>query len=103
MKYRYIIIDAELNTTGIRDEYLGEIKYSELNLPSEFIKDFSAWLSEYQEFNFIKDSFFEEEKGKKIKTLDEAGIRFVFKLKLLLPYNPKVEYYSDALQQKILF
>ncbi len=90
-----------MNTTGIRDEYLGEIEYSELNLPVEFIKIFCEWLSAYNQFNFIKAHLSKEDKDTNIKILDDAGLSFAKELKLLIPNGSKVSYYSDALQCKL--
>ena len=88
---KYIIIDALLNGTGIRDKYKGEyIDPCSLGLSNAIIIRLNDWLSDYWEehYNGYIDGTF-------IDTLDQEGRRIAISIQKELP-EMKVEYFSDA-------
>lgn len=88
---RYLIIDAALSGTGIRDKYEGGyIDPNDLNLSLLIKERLNRWLSEYENehYNgFIDDSIINE------LDLEGREIALMIKNELL---EVKVEYFSDA-------
>jgi len=92
---RYLIIDAGLSGTGIRDQYAGGyIKPEELFLSPETIEKLNDWRMRYEDehFNGYGDS-------KLIEQLDNEGREIALIIKEELS-KIKIEYFSDALMKK---
>ena len=88
---KYIIIDALLNGTGIRDKYKGEyIDPRSLGLSDATIIRLNDWLSEYWEEHY--NGYID---GTIIDTLDQECRRIAIRIQKELP-EMKVEYFSDA-------
>jgi len=88
---KYLIVDAELSGTGVRDKYLGGYIDPEDFALSEFIKQrLGDWLLKYENEHY--NGFTNENL---IIELDQEGrdIALVIKNELL---NVKVEYFSAA-------
>ena len=88
---KYLIIDAELNGTGIRDCYNGGyISLAELSLSSEIVNEFNEWVLKYERehYNGFKNDDL-------IKQLDKQGKNIALKIKKELPEH-KIEYFSNA-------
>lgn len=89
---KYLIIDACLGGTGIRDKYEGGyVDLSLLDLSVNFTDRLSSWKIRYNnEFmNGYNDSKF-------IAELDEEGKEIAIQLKTEMSNDVKIEYYSDA-------
>ncbi|PSL17645.1 hypothetical protein [Dyadobacter jiangsuensis] len=88
---KYLIIDASLTGTGIRDQYNGGfIEVTDLQLSTNLINLIKSWLARYgvEHYNgFIDDSI--------IDNLDSEGKAIAKKVKDEL-VDAKVEYFSDA-------
>jgi hypothetical protein len=94
---KYLVIDAALNGTGIRDEYNGGyIEPNTLGLSTVLIEQLKQWLLLYAE---------EKYKGytnmDKIKLLDARGKNIATAIKSELT-DVKIAYFSDATMQKII-
>ena len=88
---KYIIIDALLNGTGIRDKYKGGyIDPRSLGLSGVTIVRLNNWLSEYWEEHY--NGYID---GAIIDALDLEGRRIAMRIKKELP-EMNVEYFSDA-------
>jgi len=88
---RYLVIDASLNGTGIRDKYEGGyIEPADLGLSSEIINQLGDWLSRY-----AKEHYHGYTNEVKIDELDKEGKAIAMQVKKAL-IDVKVEYYSDA-------
>jgi hypothetical protein len=88
---KYLIIDACLNGTGIRDYYEGGYIIPEtLGLSAERIEQLNAWLLEYSSEHFR--GFTDE---KIIDNLDQQGVKIAVDIKNDL-VDVKVGYFSDA-------
>jgi hypothetical protein len=88
---RYIIIDASLNGTGIRDKYEGGYLTPEvLGLCSITIKQLKEWLSKYE-----NEHYNGYVNNKVIDELDQEGEKIALIIKNELP-EVKLEYFSDA-------
>lgn len=88
---KYLIIDASLNGTGIRDYYQGGYIYPEdLNLSIGIIKRIQKWLSDYANEHYIGYT-----NENLIDNLDNEGKNISLIIKNELK-DVKVEYYSDA-------
>jgi hypothetical protein len=88
---RYLVIDASLSGTGIRDKYEGGyISPDDLGLSSEILGRLNQWLSKYENehYNGFTDKCVIDE-------LDREGkeIALMIKSELL---EVKLEYFSDA-------
>ncbi len=88
---RYLIIDAALSGTGIRDKYEGGyIDPKSLGLSLKIEKKLNEWLSKYENehYNgFTDDSIINE--------LDQEGKEIALMVKNELS-EVKIEYFSDA-------
>ena len=94
---KYIVIDALLNGTGIRDKYEGRyIEPCSLGLSSATIIRLNDWLSEYwkKHDNGYIDSAI-------IDMLDQKGLEIAMRIKKELP-EMNVEYFSDARMVPVL-
>ena len=88
---RYLIIDAELNGTGIRDYYEGGyINPIDLHLSLKIIQQLSDWLSKYE-----NEHYYGYKNNDIINKLDNEGIEIALKIKNELS-DVKIAYYSDA-------
>jgi len=88
---RYLIIDAALNGTGIRDYYEGGyILPEDLNLNNNIIERLKKWLSSYENEHYDGYSNLEV-----IKKLDEEGKEIALAVKNDL-LDIKISYFSDA-------
>ena len=88
---KYLVIDASLNGTGIRDAYEGGyVSPEELKLSSETIQRLNSWIKNYEIEHY---NGYENEKI--IDELDREGkeIALIIKDEII---NVKLEYYSDA-------
>lgn len=98
MNMRYLIVDGMLSGTGIRNAVEGGyVDLHELGLSSELIKDFSLWLSRYEDVHYAQ---FEDKQ--EIAVLDSQGIALCKRLQNELP-DSKIEYFSNAEMRKIPF
>jgi hypothetical protein len=94
---KYLVIDAALNGTGIRDEYNGGyIESNILGLSTVLIEQLKQWLFLYAE---------EKYKGytnmDKIKLLDARGKNIATAIKSELT-DVKIAYFSNVTMQKTI-
>ena len=88
---KYLLIDAALHGTGIRDYYEGGyIDPDTLGLNDEIIEKINKWLLKYENEHY--DSF---ENLSTINTLDNEGMEIAGIIKKQLP-EAKIDYYSAA-------
>jgi hypothetical protein len=88
---RYLVIDASLNGTGIRDKYKGGyISAIGLGLSPEIVDRLNNWLSKYESEHY---NGFEDERI--MDELDREGKEIASVIKSELP-EAKLEYFSDA-------
>ena len=88
---KYLVIDAMLNGSGIRDKYAGGyLAPEDLGLSKVIIQCLNAWLSKYADEHY---------KGyidvASIDELDKEGKEIALMIKRELQ-DVKMEYYSDA-------
>lgn len=92
---RYLVIDATLNGTGIRDQYEGGyIKPEDLRLSSETTQRLKDWLLKYE--NEYYNGY---ENKELVSKLDKEGKELAQIIKNELK-TIKMEYFSDALMKK---
>lgn len=94
---KYIVVDACLNGTGIRDNYNGGyIPLIELGLSDLLIRRINNWLVEYsnQQYEGFADNSL-------IDILDQEGIAIANLIKMEIK-DIKVEYFSSARMTKTL-
>lgn len=88
---KYLVIDASLSGTGIRDKYNGGYLSPEyLGLSCTTMDKLNQWLTKYENehYNgFTDDSLIDE--------LDREGKEIAYMIKSEMP-EVKVEYFSDA-------
>jgi len=88
---KYLVIDASLSGTGIRDKYEGGyISPDDLGLSCEIIDMLNQWLTKYenQHYNGFTDECV-------INELDREGKKIALMIKSELA-GVKLEYFSDA-------
>lgn len=94
---RYLVVDACLGSTGIRDYYEGgSVSPNDLNLNSETILRITNWMSRYENAHYegFKNSIVVDE-------LDEEGRAIALVIKKELG-DVKVDYFSDARMTKTI-
>jgi len=88
---KYLIVDACLNGTGIRDKYNGGyIDPQDLGLSSILIRNLNEWLLKYGNehyYGFVNEHLTEnlDKEGKEIASIIKSELG-----------NVKIEYFSDA-------
>ena len=88
---KYLIIDAELGGTGIRDIYNGRyLELESLGLSKDIMREINLWLRNYQEEHY--KGYTDEAI---IDKLDREGIELAKNIKKELK-DIKIEYFSDA-------
>jgi hypothetical protein len=93
---KYLVIDAALHGTGIRDYYEGGyIDPDNLGLNDEIIKRINEWLLKYENEHY--DSF---ENLSTINALDNEGMAIAVIIKKQLS-EAKIDYYSAAKMIKV--
>ncbi len=88
---RYLVVDAVLHSTGVRDYYAGGyVELDSLELNDELIKEINEWLLKYENehYNSFKNTVL-------IEQLDKEGKEIASILKNQLD-EVKVDYYSAA-------
>lgn len=88
---RYLVVDAALHGTGVRDYYAGGyVGLDSLELNDELIKEINEWLLKYENehYNSFKNTVL-------IEQLDKEGKEIASILKNQLD-EVKVDYYSAA-------
>jgi hypothetical protein len=87
---KYLVIDASLNGTGIRDKYEGGyLAPEDLGLSSTTIQYLTEWLSKYENEHY--NGFTDENT---VDELDREGKEIALMIKNEL--EVKLEYFSDA-------
>jgi len=88
---KYLVIDASLNGTGIRDKYEGGyLAPEDLGLSSATSQRLNAWLAKYENEHYKGFT-----NGNSIAELDTEGKEIALLIKGELP-QAKMEYFSDA-------
>lgn len=89
---KYLIVDAYLNGTGIRDKYAGGyIDPNLLKLSADLLDKLANWLEKYQQ-----EFFNQYGNDSQVEMLDKEGKEIATLLKKEIGNNSKIEYYSDA-------
>lgn len=88
---RYLVVDAALHGTGVRDYYAGGyVELNSLELSDELIKKIDEWLLKYENehYNSFKNMAL-------IEQLDKEGKEIAHMIKSQLD-EVKIDYYSAA-------
>jgi hypothetical protein len=94
---KYLIVDAYLNGTGIRDEYNGGFVSPEsLGLSQILIQKLNDWLCLY-----AKEIYTGYNNLLNIKLLDDNGLAITMEIKNELR-DVKIAYFSDATMKKTM-
>lgn len=89
---KYLIVDAYLNGTEIRDKYAGGyIDPNLLKLSADLLDKLANWLEKYQQ-----EFFNQYGNDSQVEMLDKEGKEIATLLKKEIGNNSKIEYYSDA-------
>jgi hypothetical protein len=92
---KYLIVDASLNGTGIRDEYNGGFVSPEsIGLSQALIQKLNDWLCSY-----AKEIYTGYNNNLNIKLLDDRGLSIAMEIKSALR-DVKISYFSDATMKK---
>ena len=97
---KYLVITADYNTSGIKDEFEGNLDKGDIELSDELWSELESWVSVYQEIIPMTQEQRSLEK-EKITKLDETGI--AIKQKVIDHFNGevKIKYYSEGLLEYI--
>ncbi len=92
---KYLIIASDYTGSCIRDEFEGEIKLEDLEIPFELMQEISIWNSAYQKIIPLN----EVERKKQvnvINSLDSQGLSIANRLTHLIPGGAKIKYFSEG-------
>ncbi|MDO4628381.1 MAG: hypothetical protein Q4C70_04290 [Planctomycetia bacterium] len=99
MEHKYLYVDGEMSTTGIRDAVDGDFVFlDELNLSESLKSRITSWLKEYNAHDLPK-----YEGSPIIDQLDEQGIKIAKLLQLELPEHIIVRYHSAVNMTSVYF
>lgn len=94
---KYLIVDASLNGTGIRDEYNGGFVSPEsIGLSQILIQKLNDWL-----YLYAKEIYTGYNDMSNIKLLDDNGLSIAMEIKNELR-DVKISYFSDATMKKTM-
>ena len=98
---KYLVITADYNTSGIKDEFEGDLEKGDVELSDAIWNELENWVSAYQEIIPMTQEQRALEK-EKIAKLDKTGI--AIKQKVIEHFNGevKIKYYSEGLLKYIV-
>ncbi len=94
---RYLVVDGELDGTGIRDKYNGFVSPKLLGLSDELCRRLARWLKACENEHYMG---YQNESN--YCSLDNAGIELARNIFTELNGMAKVEYYSNARQKYLV-
>ena len=97
---KYLVITADYNTSGIKDEFEGTLDKGDIELSDELWSELESWVSAYQEIIPMTQEQRALEKDK-IAKLDETGIAIKQKVSEHFNGEVKIKYYSEGLLEYI--
>ena len=93
---RYLIVDAMLSGTGVRDAISGGyVELAKLGLSQDFVEVIATWLARYETVHYqqFNDS-------REVKALDDIGLELCDRLARELPAD-KIGYFYAARMEKL--
>ncbi|MBF0301133.1 MAG: hypothetical protein HQK51_20665 [Oligoflexia bacterium] len=97
---KYLILDANYQTTGLKDRYEGYLSEEQSGLSHELWQEIQEWVKSYNVIIMIEERE-REINLEKINRLDQGGLAICDKIRGELGENVKIEYYSEGLLKKI--
>lgn len=95
---RYLTIDGMLSGTGVRDSLAGGyLDPREVGFSLELVRRIERWVIKYEAAHYRQ--FKDDAENQR---LDQEGIEITRQARDLLPES-KIEYFSNARMQKIMF
>lgn len=93
---RYLTLSADYRSTGIRDDYQGELQQSDLNISDQLWERLATWVKAYEKIIPLSP---EERKTRheEIQLLDTEGLELVKEFRRELGPEAKISYYSEGL------
>lgn len=92
----YLTISADYISTGIKDDFSGEILKGDLEISDDLWHRLIAWGEDYSSIILMEEK--ERKKAKEtIKKLDERGLNLVKEFQKELGVEFKVRYYSEGI------
>lgn len=98
---RYILVWADYMSSGLRDEFEGEVDAEELGLPPALSHQIKNWVAKYQSITPL-DGEERALKSAEIDLLDQEGLRISKAIQSALGNAVKVSYFSEGLLRKLL-
>ena len=95
----YLVVTADVNSTGVRDEYEGWLKQDDLGISDELWQSIQSWVDEYTEL--VRRDISEDLRLKEVEDMDQRGLRFVEELYKQLAPETKIKYFSEGLLKDI--
>lgn len=93
---RYLVLTADYQVSGIKDEFEGFLSREELDLPEDLWSEIEKWVADYQ-YIIPLDAKERESLKEEIKSLDAKGLELRKKIIEFYKGNVKVKYYSEGL------
>jgi hypothetical protein len=93
---RYLTISADYLSSGIKDDFNGELQCEDLPISLELWELLTNWVKSYSTI-IQEDVIARREKLGKIKQLDDEGILILKKISQELGSGYKIRYYSEGL------
>jgi len=98
---RYLVLDADYNSTGIRDEFDefdGSLEQDDLGISDRLWDEITEWVLDYVPIILMGiDEIVSPSSLKKIYELDKRGVALIQQLLDELECNVKIRYYSEGM------
>jgi hypothetical protein len=94
---RYLILDADYMSTGIKDEFAGFLDQEDLGVSDELWSDISKWVRSYGAITMMSpDERVSPESIRLIDNLDNEGLQFIERLTDEIKSEVKIRYFSEG-------
>lgn len=95
---RYLIFDADYNSTGVRDKFEGSLEQEDLGISDGLWNEIAQWVLDYSVITLMSPNkvVLPSSLGK-IDVLDQRGVELVEQLLDELKFDVKIEYYSEGM------
>lgn len=95
--HRYLIVDAEPRTTGLRDEFSGMLRPRDIELAQELWKALGSWVRRYQVVATVEEKRLAVPLIREaVDALDAEGLEIARRIQTELGLQHKVRYFSAA-------
>lgn len=96
---QYLVVEADYQGTGIRDDYAGPVAPPELGISEDLTKRLHQWVERYS--GLITGAV--ERTPERTDKLDALGVALAQEIQGVLGDQAKVAYYSEGLGRRLVW